>query len=62
LRVAFLGAQPFSKKRNFATATLKCFEDGSEAFPYWPESFEMFRKKTPATGEDCGREAPKSYL
>jgi hypothetical protein len=34
LRVAFLGAQPFSKKRNFATATLKCFGDGSEAFPY----------------------------
>jgi hypothetical protein len=47
LRVAFLGAQPFSKKRNFATATLKCFGDGSEAFPYWAESFEMFRKKRP---------------
>jgi hypothetical protein len=47
LRVAFLGAQPFSKKRNFATATLKCFGDGSEAFPYWAKSLEMFRKKRP---------------
>jgi hypothetical protein len=47
LRVAFLGAQPFSKKRNFATATLKFFGDGSEAFPYWAESFEMFLKKRP---------------
>jgi hypothetical protein len=47
LRVAFLGAQPFSKKRNFATATLECFGDGSEAFLYWAESFEMFRKKRP---------------